>query len=123
MRERLLILPSMRWSKPFEILNHQRSLSRQRDYEDICTVTIYCGFLKYTLHKIIRQNKYEQDRQNYIDKYTRLNAFYLIFIHQKISSLQISVDYIIFVQVVHSLGNINCYSDQGRKLENSLLFM
>ena len=36
---------------------------------------------------------------------------YSISIHQKIGSFQVPMDYIIVVQVLHSLGNINGYSD------------
>jgi hypothetical protein len=35
---------------------------------------------------------------------------YSIFIHQDIGRFQISMYYMILVQAVHSLGNINCYS-------------
>jgi len=33
---------------------------------------------------------------------------YFIFIHEKICSLQIPMDYIILVQVIHSFRNIYC---------------
>ena len=34
-----------------------------------------------------------------------------------------TVDYIILVQVAHSLGNINCYFEQCRKLKNTILLV
>jgi len=36
---------------------------------------------------------------------------YSISIYQKIGNFQVPMDYIIVMQLVHSLGNINGYSD------------
>lgn len=38
-----------------------------------------------------------------------MKSTYFIFVHQKIGSLEVPVNNIILVQIVHSLGNINGY--------------
>ena len=48
---------------------------------------------------------------------------YFVFIHQKIGSLEVPVDYIVLVQIIHSLGNINCYFEQRWKLKYTPMFM
>lgn len=48
---------------------------------------------------------------------------YFVFIHQNIDSFQVPVDYVILMQVIHSLGHINCYFEQGWKLKTALLLM
>lgn len=48
---------------------------------------------------------------------------YLIFVHQQIGRFQIPVDYVILVEVVHSLGNINCNFEEIKQLKYAFLFM
>lgn len=38
---------------------------------------------------------------------------YFVFIRQKIGSFQVTLDFIILMQVIHSVGHINCSFEEG----------
>lgn len=91
---------------------------------------IWCS--KNIYNKIILQNRRNHTYQvknththTHIKKKEGKNRHvtYFIFIHQEICSFQISMNYVILMQVVHSLGNIYCNLQQGWELKNTLLFM
>ena len=48
-------------------------------------------------------------------------SLYLMLIHQKICSLQISVDNIILMQIIHPFRNINCYPKHYWELKDTPL--
>lgn len=47
----------------------------------------------------------------------------LVFIHEKICSLEIAVDYVVLVQVVHSFSDVGRHFQYFRKLESIIIFM
>lgn len=51
------------------------------------------------------------------------NGAYTVFINQKVSCLQISVNNIILVQVVHPLADIKSKLEQHRKLQDVVMLM
>lgn len=95
---------------------------------------LYAQFILFSVFShtcyILRQREGEgvEQKKHYIRLYTfkkerMKETSYTIFIHQKIGSLQVPMDYVMLVQVVHSFRYINCYFEQGRKFKKTLLLM
>jgi hypothetical protein len=56
-------------------------------------------------------------------KHKKLYVTYVIFVHKKVSSLQVSMDDTPFMQVAHPLTYINCKLQEHCKLHDVMLLV